>query len=94
MPPFVHFLGPAHDKGEGSAAHRLLRRLELTQELVRNLPPHDVLSQKMHHGTGDLLGFQSLSFRSAVQFTFELPPMSHEEVMAAGAARRATWCGA
>lgn len=74
MPELSYFLGPAVDEGEGSPNTRLLKRLEITRELIRRLPPASWQYVKCHGGVPDVIAFQELGFRTYVQFTHEIAP--------------------
>lgn len=79
-PPFTYFLGPGIDEGEGSANTRYLRRLEITRELIHKLPPSSWQCIRCHGGTPDVIPFQEQTFRTYVQFTYEVPPASEKEI--------------
>jgi hypothetical protein len=78
MPPLTHLLGPAMDEGKGSSNKRWLHRLDLTGELVGQLPRLGLFSQTCHPDTGDVLGFQAKGFDSFVQFSAEIPAQPTE----------------
>jgi len=79
-PPFTYFLGPGIDEGEGSPNTRYLRRLEITRELIRKLPPSSWQCIRCHGGTPDVIPFQEQAFRTYVQFTYEVPPAGEKEI--------------
>jgi Acetyltransferase (GNAT) domain len=83
MPPLTHFLGPAVDEGTGSACNRVLRRAQITRDLLQQVRPCSGFWQKLHRGTQEALVYQEQGLKAAVQFTFEIAPASHE----------ALWCG-
>ncbi len=74
MPLLTHFLGPAIDEGRGAACNRVLRRAQITRELLAQVPRTSGFWQVMHRGTPDTLVYQELGYNSTVQFTFEVPP--------------------
>ncbi len=74
MPPLTHFLGPAIDEGRGAACNRLLRRAQITRDLLRLVPRSTGFWQKLHRGTTDVLAYQELGYTTTVQFTFEVLP--------------------
>jgi hypothetical protein len=74
MPPFTHFLGPAVDHGRVAAKNRLLRQIEVTGDLIRQLPRMASFRQKMHRGINNVIAFQSAQFDASAQFTFEIRP--------------------
>ena len=74
MPVLTHFLGPGIDDGRGAACNRILRRAEITRELLSQLPPTSGFWQVMHRGTTDTLAYQELGFTTAVRFTFDVAP--------------------
>ncbi len=74
MPPLTHFLGPAIDEGRGSACNRLLRRAQITRDLIKLVPNGSGFWQKLHRGTTDVLAYQELGYTTTVQFTFEVLP--------------------
>ena len=80
MPPLTHFLGPAIVEGEGKDNKQFLRRLDVTRELIKQLPPTSSCSIKCHRDVTDVLAFQNQGFRSAVQFTHEIHPQSIDAV--------------
>jgi hypothetical protein len=74
MPELTYFLGPAIDEGEGSPNTRFLKRLHVTRELLERLPRASWQYVKCHGGVTEVIAFQSLGFRTYVQFTHELAP--------------------
>ncbi len=72
MPVLTHFLGPAIDDGPGAACNRVLRRAQITRELLAQVPQTSGFWQVMHRGTNDTLVYQELGYEAAVQFTFEV----------------------
>ncbi len=74
MPPMTHFLGPGIDDGSGAACNRILRRAQITRDLIRQLPASSGYWQKLHRDTPETLAFLELGFQTAVQFTFEVAP--------------------
>ncbi len=74
MPVLTHFLGPAIDEGRGAACNRVLRRAQITRELVAQLPHTSGFWQVMHRGTADTLVYQEMGYDISVQFTFEVAP--------------------
>jgi len=74
LPPMTHFLGPAIVEGDGPPATRFLRRLNVTRELIRQLPPASVYRYKCHRDITDTLAFQQERFMTAVQYTHEIAP--------------------
>ncbi len=75
MPPLTHFLGPAIDEGQGASCNRILRRAQITRDLLKNVGTCTGFWQKLHRGTSDVLPYQELGYSSTVQFTFEVPPL-------------------
>lgn len=74
MPPFTHFLGPAIDHGQLAAKSRFLRQIEVTGDLIRQLPRMASFRQKMHRDIDNVIAFQSAQFDTSAQFTFEIRP--------------------
>ncbi len=74
MPQLTHFLGPAIEEGRGAACNRVLRRAQITRELLAQIPRTGGFWQVMHRGTADTLVYQELGFDIGVQFTFEVAP--------------------
>jgi hypothetical protein len=74
MPELTYFLGPAIDEGAGSPNTRFLKRLHITRELLERLPRASWQYVKCHGGVTEVIAFQSLGFRTYVQFTHELAP--------------------
>ncbi len=74
MPPLTHFLGPAIDEGRGAACNRVLRRAQITRELLSQMPRTSGFWHVMHRGTSDTLVYQEMGYDAAVQFTFEVAP--------------------
>ncbi len=72
MPMLTHFLGPAIDEGRGAACNRVLRRAQITRELLAQMPRTSGFWQVMHRGTPDTLVYQELGYEVAVRFTFEV----------------------
>ena len=73
-PPLTHFQGPAIDDGNGTDNNRLLRRLEITRELIDELPRSSWQCIRCHGGTTDVIAFQDQAFKTYVQFTLEIAP--------------------
>src|SRR6202011_1139097 len=80
MPTLTHFLGPAVIEGEGSANTRFLRRLNITRELIAELPAVSSYEIKCHAGTTDVIAFQAQGFETTVQFTHEIQPLPEQEL--------------
>lgn len=78
--PLTNFLGPAIDDGEGKPNKKFLRRLEITQALIAQLPKTDSLYIKCHRDVLDAVAFQGAGFRVTVQFTNEIQPAPVEEL--------------
>lgn len=76
MPALTYFLGPAIDEGEGGLNTRFLKRLKITRELIDQLPSASFQYVKCQRGTGDVIAFQELGFRTHVQFTYEIEPIA------------------
>ena len=74
MPPLTHFLGPALDDGTGAACNRVLRRAQITRDLLHKVRGSSGFWQKLHRGTRDTLVYQEQGYDTAVQFTFEVAP--------------------
>lgn len=74
MPTLTHFLGPAVDEGSGSACNRMLRRAQITRDLLAQTPYASGFWQKLHRGTPDTLVYQEQGYETSVQFTFEVAP--------------------
>ncbi len=74
MPRFTHFLGPAVDEGNGKSGTQLLKRLDITHELISKLPDTILFYVKCHRGVTDTIPFISNGFRASVQFTHEIAP--------------------
>lgn len=74
MPELTYFLGPGVDEGEGSPNTRFLKRLHITRELLERLPRASSQYVKCQGGITEVIAFQSLGFRTYVQFTHELAP--------------------
>ncbi len=78
MPVLTHFLGPAIDEGRGAACNRVLRRAQITRELLAQVPRTSGFWQVMHRGTADTLVYQEMGYESSVQFTFEVAPAKRD----------------
>ncbi len=78
MPVLTHFLGPAIDEGSGAACNRVLRRAQITRELLAQVPPTSGFWQVMHRGTPETLVYQEMGYEAAVRFTFEVGPAPRE----------------
>jgi hypothetical protein len=76
MPFLTYFLGPAIAEIAGTANNRFLKRLEITRELLRKLPPASWEYVKCHADVPDMIAFQECGFRTYVQFTHEIKPQS------------------
>ena len=74
MPPMTHFLGPGIDDGSGAACNRILKRAQITRDLIRQLPPSSGYWHKLHRDTPETLAYLEQGFQTAVQFTFEVRP--------------------
>ena len=74
MPTLTHFLGPAIEEGRGAACNKVLRRAQVTRELLAQMPRTSGFWHVMHRGTADTLAYQELGYESTVQFTFEVAP--------------------
>lgn len=83
MPPLTHALGPALDEGPGSANTRALHRLDLTKELIAQLPPLALFSQVCHRELAEVLAFQGAGFETSVQFSSEIAPAPQAQLWAA-----------
>jgi Acetyltransferase (GNAT) domain len=81
MPHLTYFLGPAIDEGKGSPNARFLRRLSITRELLAKLPHASWQYMKCYGGTTDAIAFQELGFRTYVQFTYEIAPVSADVLL-------------
>jgi len=82
MPPLTHSLGPAIDEGQGSSNTRALRRLDLTEALLAQLPTVDHVGLCCHRGVSEVLAFQARGFASAPQFTVEIAPAPQDQLWA------------
>jgi hypothetical protein len=74
MPDMTHFLGPAVDEGRGAPCNQVLRRAQITRELLAQVPKTSGFWQKLHRGTPDALVYQEQGYETTVQFTFEVAP--------------------
>ena len=74
MPPMTHFLGPGIDDGSGAACNRILRRAQITRDLLQQLPASSGYWHKLHRDTPETLAYLEQGFQTAVQFTFEVKP--------------------
>ena len=74
MPELTYFLGPGIDEGDGSPNTRFLKRLQITRELLEQLPHASWQYLKCHRGVNEVIAFQDLGFRTHVQFTHEIAP--------------------
>ncbi len=83
MPELTHFLGPAIDVGSGSAANRALKHDGILRDLLQAMPRTSGFYQKLHRRTVDTLVFQEQSYRTAVQFTYEIEPQPAASIWAA-----------
>jgi hypothetical protein len=79
MPTLTRFLGPCVEAGEGNVSARFLKRLSITHELISQLPPMSFFKTVCHRGVTESIAFQEEGFRTAVQFTYEIPPQPQEE---------------
>jgi len=78
QPTLTPFLGPAIIDEGGKPANRFLRRLEITTELMRQLPPVSSVYIKCYRDITEGIAFQSEGFQTAVQFTSEILPQPGE----------------
>ena len=78
MPGLTRFLGPAVDEGPGAACNRVLRRAQVTRDLLTQVPGCSGFWQKLHRNTLDTLVYQELGYATQVAFTFEVAPASPE----------------
>jgi hypothetical protein len=78
LPALTHFLGPAVDEGEGGINRRFIRRLEITRDLIRQLPDAHFLRIKCHRAVREVIAFQEQKFRTSVQFTYEVHPAAKD----------------
>lgn len=90
MPLLTHFLGPAVAETEGSPPARLGRRIEITRELVAQLPRSLSTIIKCHAGVTDTIPFQMDGFKTSVQFTYEIAPQSDNDLWTAMRSPRRT----
>ena len=75
MPPtLTHFLGPAIIALEGNLNSQFLRRLKITDELIKRLPAVSLHKIRCHRGVQDVVAFQANRFVGGVQFTGEIAP--------------------
>ncbi len=81
-PPLVHFSGPAFAPMDGPPQTRIQSRNDVTRDLIAQLPRHDQFSMKLYHGITGTLAFQREGFKTTVQFTFEVDPLSHVKIWA------------
>jgi len=70
LPPLTHFLGPVIIK----PLTKPLQRLHIAKELIGKLPSTSAFYVKCHRDVQDIIAFQSMGFRSSVQFTHEIRP--------------------
>lgn len=80
MPTLTHFLGPAVLEGEGSSNARFLKRLNITRELITQLPKAVSCEMVCHAGVTDVIAFQAENFGTTVQFTHEIHPLPEQEL--------------
>ena len=79
MPPLTHFVGPAVIEGQGKENTKFLRRLDLTRQLLAQLPETSSCYIKCHRDVKEIIPFQIAGFRSSVQFTYEIYPQSVDD---------------
>jgi hypothetical protein len=82
MPMLTHFLGPAIDEGDGSAATRFSKRVSIARALIARLPSAHSVWIKCHRETTDTLAFQDAGFSTVVQFTSEIGPDTDDKLWA------------
>ena len=80
LPPLTHFLGPAVTDCHGKPNTQFLRRLDITNRLIGQIPDVSSFYVKCHRDVTDVLAFQGAGFRAGVQFTHEIHPQPIEIV--------------
>jgi hypothetical protein len=78
----THFLGPAFANCEGKPQSVFLTKLGISRDLIQQLPKVSYTRIKMHYDITDTVAFQEQEFRTSVQFTHEIPPLSEEVLWA------------
>ncbi len=73
-PELCHGLGPALDVGPGSLTTRNNNHFEITQSLIRQLPPCSAYAMPLHAGALDTFAFSDAGWTTRVQFTFVVHP--------------------
>ena len=73
-PDLCHGLGPAVDVGSGNLATRNNNHFNITQELIRQLPPCSSYAMPLHAGALDTFAFTAADWTTRVQFTFVVHP--------------------
>ena len=76
MPSLTHFLGPAINAGDLTAARKEYKEAQITRDLLRQLPATAASYLKMHAGITNMIPFQEFSYDVGVQFTFIIKPSS------------------
>ena len=73
-PELCHSLGPAVDVGSGGLTTRNNNHFDITQALIRKLPPCSAYSMPLHAGTPDTFAFTDAGWQTQVQFTYVVYP--------------------
>ena len=73
-PDLCHGLGPAIDVGAGNLVTRNNNHFDVTQALIRLLPPCSSYSMPLHAGALDTFAFTVAEWTTRVQFTFVVHP--------------------
>ncbi|RDV24011.1 GNAT family N-acetyltransferase [Alteromonas aestuariivivens] len=78
--PLTNFLGPAINDGEGKPNKKFLRRLQIVQGLIAQLPKASSIYIKCHRDVMDAVAFQAAGFKVSVQFTHVIEPAPVDEL--------------
>ena len=74
QPSLSHVLGPVIGPADGGASNVIRRGIEVTGELIRQLPGHTHCFFRLHHGISDSLAFNFAGFDNAADFTVRIAP--------------------
>jgi hypothetical protein len=80
MPNLVHVLGPGFAVPSAHSELRPLKQLQITRELIEQLPRAIHTSFRLHAGISDTLAFGEAGFETKVDFTVEIPPAPAETI--------------
>lgn len=84
QPPLTQTLGPWLAPGTGRLAEQLGRQKDLLEDLVAQLPPHELFWQQLPPSFGYALPFFWKRFDLSVRYTYRLPELGDAAALWAG----------